>query len=487
MKKFLAAFIIAGILAGFAGYAVYNPDILNIFKKKNRLVGYWQGELKIQDFELKTGFKFYEKNGELICSLDSPDQKAFNITADKTSFIDREIKIYMHSIGGSFTGIIDKNEDKIIGEWTQGGMSMPLVLYKIRSVPKLKRPQTPAKPYPYDEEEAVFENTSDNLMLSGTLTLPKKEGKFTGILLVSGYGKYTRDYEIAQHKYFLVLSDILTRSGFAVLRYDVRGAGESTGEFENADFYNFASDVQAGLEYLSYHERVSKIGIIAHGEGCLYASEAVKNNSSADFGVFLAAQGLKGVESLIVRDETIFTVKGIDKTLIEKYIELKRKLYNSVLSQESDDEIKNLLRDLFIKELKGFSNSEIEALGISKDYIDNTIGEISDKRFRTYLEINPVEIYKGLKIPLGIYSGSKDLIFPPELHFRGIETGLMAGWNDCYELDQLKGLNHLLQKSSTGLSDEYSSIEETINEKALRKIVGKCIELSSELNSKLDN
>src|SRR4051812_28158993 len=93
-------------------------------------------------------------------------------------------------------------------------------------------PQEPLKPVPYYSEEVTFPNSSANITLAGTLTLPSKKGIYPVVILISGSGPQTRDGEFAGHKLFLVLADYLARRGIAVLRYDDRGFGQSTGSFE---------------------------------------------------------------------------------------------------------------------------------------------------------------------------------------------------------------------------------------------------------------
>jgi len=46
-----------------------------------------------------------------------------------------------------------------------------------------------------------------------------------------------------------VLADHLTRRGIAVLRFDKRGIGKSTGDYTNATTADFASDAEAVLAY----------------------------------------------------------------------------------------------------------------------------------------------------------------------------------------------------------------------------------------------
>ena len=99
--------------------------------------------------------------------------------------------------------------------------------------------------------------------------MPKKEGKFPVVVLITGSGSQNRDEEIFGHKPFLVIADYLTRNGIGVLRYDDRGFGKSTGDFQKAITPDFASDVESAVAYLKSRKDIDqkKIGLIGHSEG----------------------------------------------------------------------------------------------------------------------------------------------------------------------------------------------------------------------------
>ena len=100
----------------------------------------------------------------------------------------------------------------IIGNFKQGGQSFPMNLSKEKiEKEKFVRPQEPTKPYPYYSEDIKFENKKDHITLSGTLTLPTKEGNYPVVVLITGSGPQNRDEELLGHKPFLVLADHLTK------------------------------------------------------------------------------------------------------------------------------------------------------------------------------------------------------------------------------------------------------------------------------------
>src|SRR5581483_3663944 len=114
-----------------------------------------------------------------------------------------------------------------------------------------------------------------------------------------------RDETIAGHKPFLVLADYLTRRGVAVLRVDDRGTGKSTGKFETANTEDFASDAEAGVQYLMSRDDVDAkhIGLIGHGEGAIIAPMVAVKMPQIGFIVLLAGTGVPGEEVLLAQTE----------------------------------------------------------------------------------------------------------------------------------------------------------------------------------------
>jgi pimeloyl-ACP methyl ester carboxylesterase len=83
--------------------------------------------------------------------------------------------------------------------------------------------------------------------LSGTVMLPDAALECPGLVLVGGSGPSDRHND----GLFDSLSDHLVRSGVAVLAYDKRGAGRSTGSWERATLDQLAADARFAVEALS--------------------------------------------------------------------------------------------------------------------------------------------------------------------------------------------------------------------------------------------
>jgi dienelactone hydrolase len=99
--------------------------------------------------------------------------------------------------------------------------------------------------------------------LAFTLDLPPGRGPFPAVVFGHGSGRVTRD----QLKFS---ADAFTRMGFAVLRFDKRGVGESTGQFvfvgtrdSPTVFPQLAGDIEAGVRFLLTRPEIDprRIGI----------------------------------------------------------------------------------------------------------------------------------------------------------------------------------------------------------------------------------
>ncbi len=258
--------------------------------------GDWFGVLNIQGIKLRIVFHI-EKRGEgYKTKMDSPDQNAYGIPVTKTKFKDSKLILIVSEAGIRFNGKLENN-NIIKGILRQSGLNLPLKLIrKMGSKPELKRPQEPKNPYPYYSEDIKFKNVKDDIILAGTLTLPRKTEKFPAVIFITGNGPENRNEEVFGHKPFLVISDYLTRHGIATLRFDDRGTGKSTGDYRKATTLDFVKDVEAAVEYLKTRKEIDKeqIGLIGHSEGGIIATIVASKSKDVSFIVLLASPGIKG-------------------------------------------------------------------------------------------------------------------------------------------------------------------------------------------------
>ena len=307
MNRYLA---VVGSLV-FAG-----PLIADQPESKKGIDGYWLGTVHVGAIEQRLGFRFGTKDGKLSATMDSIDQGVNNIPLDTATFIDNTLTVKFAKAKITYTGKLQPDGNTIKGEYEQGvKLSMDL---KRQDKPfELKRPQNPKKPYPYVEEKLSFDSKAKDVKLAATFTKPKGDGPFPVVALITGSGPQDRDETLMGHKPFLVVADYLTRRGIAVLRYDDRGVGKSTGNFAKATTKDFADDAAGAVAYLKSRKDVGKIGLMGHSEGGIIAPLVAADNPDVAFIILLAGPGTPCDELLIAQGQLIVKAMGGDARSFE--------------------------------------------------------------------------------------------------------------------------------------------------------------------------
>jgi pimeloyl-ACP methyl ester carboxylesterase len=438
------------------------------------LVGTWVGVLELPGAELGMVFHIAEENGSWSATLDVPAQGAAGIPVSEVSIADGTVVMNVALIAGVYSGQLSPDGTLVEGVWEQSGMQIPLNLEKtLEEMLGPNRPQEPQPPYPYTEVEVRYPNHKAGIELAGTLTIPEGEGPFPVVILISGSGPQDRNEELMGHKPFLVLADYLTRRGIAVLRYDDRGVGESTGIFATATTLDFTDDVLAGVEYLKTRPEIDpkRIGLIGHSEGGLVSPMAAKSSSDVAFIVLMAGPGVNGEQISNAQVELMLQVSGVSEEEIEERMKAQTELLalarNVQDVEKTVEEMKSLLWSLY----EGLSEEELAALGDVETSIMMEISQLLSPWYQFFMTYDPLPALREVTCPVLAINGSKDLQVPSELNLRKIWKALSEGGNENYKIIELPGLNHLFQTSETGLPAEYYHIEETIAPLAL-KVMG---------------
>jgi pimeloyl-ACP methyl ester carboxylesterase len=345
------------------------------------------------------------------------------------------------------------------------------------AAPEMRRPQEPKPPFPYLSEEVEIK-VGESHVLSGTLTVPEGKGPFPGVILVSGSGPQDRDEALLGHKPFLVLADHLTRSGVAVLRYDDRGVGKSTGNFAKATSDDFGVDALAALEFLSRRPEIDagKVGIVGHSEGGLIASMVAATSDLPRFIVLLAGPGMRGLELLVLQGRLITEASGADAETAARNAAASERVLRAVVDGKTDDAVRRLLREAVEAELAMNAATKDkpaeERAAMAEQTVQQQAASVLSPWVKRFLAIDPAESLRKVRVPVLAMIGEKDLQVPPKENLEAIRAALSAGGNTKVTLKEMAGLNHLFQTAKTGAPGEYVEIEETFAPAALEAVSG---------------
>ncbi|MDQ6470998.1 alpha/beta fold hydrolase [Flavobacterium sp. LHD-80] len=434
--------------------------LISFIMNGQEITGQWNGLLKVPGTQLRLVFHVNKTETGYSATMDSPDQKVTGIPMEKAVFENSVLKLEMSKAQISYEGTLNK-DNIIVGKFTQRGQSTELNLSKdIIQKQVFARPQEPQKPYPYYTEDVKFENKIDNVVLAGTLSLPKKEGNFPAVILISGSGGQNRDGEMLGHKPFLLLADFLTKNGFAVLRFDDRGVAQSTGDISKCTTADFAKDVQAGVDYLQARKEINKnkIGLIGHSEGAVIAPIVAGNSKAIDFIVLLAGPGLRGEKLLLMQKEAVERASGVSESEIQKGQEAFKGAYDMILASSVNDE--NLKKNIM-----AYFTSKY-----NEDFAKAVTPQITNNWMYYFLKMDPAVNLAKVKCPVLALNGGKDLQVPATVDLEAIKKTLLKAGNKNVTTKELANLNHMFQECKTGSPEEYEKIEQTFSPLALEEI-----------------
>jgi pimeloyl-ACP methyl ester carboxylesterase len=279
--------------------------------------------------------------------------------------------------------------------------------------------------------------TNGDVRLAGTLTLPATAAPWPAIVLVHGSNALTRDVFGPWVRFFAGL-------GYAVLAYDKRGTGGSSGDWKEADFATLAGDVLAGVRFLQEREDIQqeRIGLWGASQaGWIMPMVAVRAGEDIAFMIVHAGAGTTVREQGVLNLANELRFSGLSDKSVAVGLRYQA------------------LDDNFTKTGRGFE-------GVKGFYEANRGAEPwlwepqpADAWFRTYyrmlMDFDPAPYWPRVKCPVLFFYGELDANVPPAESWPPIEAGLRKGGNHDVTQVVLPGANHLLLSARTGASDEY--------------------------------
>ena len=159
----------------------------------------------------------------------------------------------------------------------------------------VRQPNIPDKTLPkverYRQEQVRFRN--GGVTLAGTLLLPPTRGRHPAIIFHEGSGDWTRD-----DTWFSRPVDLFLKHGIAVLLYDKRGVGSSTGDWHTSSYTDLAGDLLAGVRLLKSRRDINarQIGVRGMSQGGWIASLAAAKSRDVAFIISISASGAGTIE-----------------------------------------------------------------------------------------------------------------------------------------------------------------------------------------------
>jgi pimeloyl-ACP methyl ester carboxylesterase len=162
----------------------------------------------------------------------------------------------------------------------------------------------------YEWDQDIVEFYNEGMKIVCTLVIPNTGKKPPVVITLNGFAEDRYYFQIPNTggEYFYDrLSRILAEQGFATLRVDYRGSGESDGDYSFTTLSTQISDALAAVEYLTQNQQnvvnTHSIGMVGHSQGGLVASVAASRDERVDSVVVWSAPNSPFCyESVFARD-----------------------------------------------------------------------------------------------------------------------------------------------------------------------------------------
>ncbi|MBJ7880622.1 alpha/beta hydrolase [Gelidibacter salicanalis] len=237
----------------------------------------------------------------------------------------------------------------------------------------------------YIYQDIEFENTNENIKLSGTLITPKSNFDKV-IIIVSGSGKDTRYTHPKLTENFL-------KNNIAVYRFDERGIGKSEGEYTQK-VSPLKNDLNFCIQYLRNIDvlKHKKIGVLGHSLGGIASIGVFEYAIKVDFLIQMSTHVNPG-ESFKNNVSRLDFFKNRDKTIeeTEKIIDT----FNYIIHKYDD-------YSKILKECEKVRKKLKFPKYISDAYLSSQFIDIIKTDTEFY--------YKNIKIPVLYIIGNKDEI-----------------------------------------------------------------------------
>jgi len=330
----------------------------------------------------------------------------------------------------------------------------------------------------YLSENINFYNKSANIKIAGTLTYPKGKGPFPTAILIPGSGYTNRDgSDNMIHRPLFEIANYLTTNGMAVLRCDKRGVGESEGVLDfNTTLADLVSDIKSSIDFLNNNPVVDKkhFGLIGHSYGGLVAAKVAEDLPSISFIVLIASLGIKQGEIASKQLSDIPKTFGVSEKTTQKFRIIIDSTMILMSSKENSKIQTEKIEEMYGRQIKQVTDYEIEAMS-KIGYVFQREAHLYSRMimmpfWHEFYTLDPKTIYGQLKCPVLSVIGENDLQVRPSPNQEAIEMSLKEGNNEKYTIMTMKKMNHLFQKSKSGLPSEYNKNRETMSKSFLDKI-----------------
>ena len=295
-------------------------------------------------------------------------------------------------------------------------------------------------------EDVRFSN--GDVQLAGTLISPTTPGPHPALILVHASGPENREH-------LLPFARFLSRRGMAVLGYDKRGVGGSTGDWNKASFDDLAGDVVAAFEYLKTRSdiRRAQIGMLGWSQAGWVMPLAATRAKDLAFLISISGAGVAGSETTIDQARNEMVANGIRPQMVDQIVELMRLQYDYLRTGEGWDRYMALRQRLVAR----MGGNPPEAFPATQDHPYLQF-------IRPLILYDPAPTIRQLQLPVLALFGELDNNIVAEKNRAAWEAALEAGGHRDYTLRILPNATHAMLEGKAGNNADMRSLRRFVPE-----------------------
>lgn len=434
-------------------------------KAQQSIEGHWEGSIDIFGNMLDFNVDFKNDPDSIRGTINIPVQKAMGLKLIHVK--SKNNKVYFELPAGPGLAIFDGklSSDSIKGNFMQGGFNGTFFMFKGErkiDTTEIKDPYL-IENASYKQEAVTF--TNGDITFAGTLTIPDAQGEHPAMVMITGSGPQNRDEEIMGLKPFRIIADYLTRNGIAVLRYDDRNVGGSTGKSVGESTTDeFAGDVNEAVKYLKTRADINprQVGLWGHSEGGIIAPIVASKYNSVSFIVLMAGTGVKGIDVLKEQSKLIMKANKSTDDEINGYMLMLDKVYEASTTGNGWSDIKEGFRQSMEENYDRMTTKEKKSIPDKDAYVksmtESTLKQFKSPWMEYFMSYDPSIALTKVTCPVLMLFGEKDLQVPPKQNEKPMTDALKEGGNKDYTVKKFPAANHLFQSAITGNPAEYATL-----------------------------
>jgi len=290
-------------------------------------------------------------------------------------------------------------------------------------------------------EPVSFQN--GNVTLAGTLYLPGGTERHPAVVAFHAANGGTRDFHAYQH-----LVTALPAAGFAVLLFDRRGSGASSGDFQTATFEDLAADGIAGISLLKSRPEIDpvRIGVWGVSQGAWLGPLAATISRDIAFVVSVSGPGVSPARQMDYAAAYALQAAGEPPDIVNRALRVRAVVNGYYRGSATRSDAERAIGT--IRHERWFAQVFLPNSGSLP---------LEPKRTKWYAQMDyePLGTIARVEVPMVLFFARTDPWVPVEESIAGIRRAARA--NAAVTIRRVGGADHFMEIVTPGSGERISA------------------------------